>query len=101
MLTDSLGAMIFIVSLCQVSISRDTEIRQLRAYASITVNDPVNNFRIGQKAHVSGVPHNDGQTPAYDGQWSSGINVTSDPIAAAKFPYDPCQGIMNKPGEER
>lgn len=74
-----------------LSIAKDTERRQLRAYLVIGRME-ILRFGVGNMAHVEGVIENIGQTPAHDAGWQSGINLF-DLRAQPTFTYDDCTSL--------
>jgi hypothetical protein len=78
-----------------LSIAKDTEKRQLRAYVVIGRMD-LQRFGVGNIAHVEGLIENIGQTPAHDAGWQSGINIL-DYRVEPTFRYDDCSVIRKLP----
>jgi hypothetical protein len=80
-------------------VAKDTEKRQLRAYVIFRPNG-LERFEPNDIGHVQAVLENVGQTPVYDGTWSSGISVLPSG-QIVNVALEPCESIMRAPDARR
>lgn len=84
-----------------VSVARDTEKRQLRAYVIVSAQK-ITNVGESERPHIQAIFENMGQTPVYDSVWTSGIGVRGYPsFERTEKTWDQCSSILDKPNNQK